>query len=177
MNKTQFIRMLYRFYTLQIRKSSLTDFSGFTLLEILIVVIILGILSAIAIPSYVATVDKFHYGEAKIQMDCMATEIKVFRMEKGYFPSDQNRDIAPTGIDCFWTQASGKVPFNSKYDYDMRVPSANICYVQIVFLGKNGEKEVPNGSSAIYANQGIYEYSEIQAGSDDLILSLGTYSC
>ncbi|MGL5032375.1 MAG: type IV pilin protein [Microcystaceae cyanobacterium] len=150
------------------------DSAGFTLLEILIVCIIVGILAAIALPSYVATIDKFRYGEAKMQMGCLATELKAFRLEKGYFPADKNRDTKPDGIECFYTQAGGKVPFDSKYDYDNRIPAANSCYIQIVFLGKNGEKEVPNGSTAIYPNAGIYEYSDIAAGSDDLVFSLGT---
>ena len=147
--------------------------AGFTLLEILIVGIIVGILAAIAFPSYVATVDKARYGEAEIQMGCMARELQGYRMEKGTFPPDVNRNTKPTGIDCFYTQASGKVPFDSMYDYDFRVPSVGTCYVHIIFLGKNGQKEVPNSSAALYPERGIYRYSEIVSTSDDLVYSLG----
>lgn len=167
-------RLLINATRTQRRSKVKEDSPGFTLLEILIVCIIVGILAAIAVPSYLATIDKFRYGEAKMQMGCLATELKAFRLEKGYFPADKNRDTKPDGIQCFYTQAGGKVPFDSKYDYDNRIPAANSCYIQIVFLGKNGEKEVPNGSTAIYPKEGIYEYSAISSGSDDLVFSLGT---
>ncbi len=176
MRQCQFIGLLY-LLSIQKPKKLTASFPalGFTLLEILIVTIIVGILAAISIPSYVATVDKARYGEAKSQMGCMGKQLLTFRMEKGYFPADQNRNIAPTEIDCFYTQSSGKVPFDSMYDYDMRVPSPGSCYVQIVFLGKNNAKEVPNSNtSALYPTQGIYEYSKIQSDSDDLVFSLGT---
>jgi general secretion pathway protein G len=177
MNKSSCIRLLYRLSILERSNLLLPNSSGFTLLEMLIVVIITGILSAIAFPNLIKVVDKFHYGEAKTKMNCMAKQAYAFKLENGYFPPDQYRDVKPVGIDCFSVQSSGDVPFNSKYDYDMRVPSTNTCYVQIVFLGKNGEKEVPNGSNALYPTAGIYEYSDIQASSDDLVFSLGTFTC
>ena len=69
-------------YSHKLKKKS---HSGFTLIELLIVVVIIGVLSAIGIPSYVATVDKFHYGKAKMQMGCLKTELKGYRLEHGFF--------------------------------------------------------------------------------------------
>lgn len=146
-----------------------SDGEGFTLLELLIVAIIMGILAAIAIPAYVATVDKFRYGGAKIQMDCLAKELKIFKTEKGYFPDDTSRDIAPEGMECFYKQSSGQIPFNSKYDYENWAASSNGCFIQITFLGKNGEKDTANGT-IVYSKPGFYE------DKDDLVLSLGTFS-
>ena len=146
---------------------------GFTLLELLIVVIITGILAAIATPNLLAQVDKARYSEAKTQMGCLANELLGNRYEKGSFPPDVSRDTRPIGIECFYKQASGKVPFDSKYDYDNN-SNASACYVQIVFLGKNVEKEVPNNANGLYPEPGIYEYRDINPSSDDLVYSLGT---
>lgn len=177
MNKSSCIRLLYRLSILERSNLLLPNSSGFTLLEMLIVVIITGILSAIAFPNLIKVVDKFHYGDAKVKMNCMAKQAYAFKLENGYFPPDTSRDVKPDGIDCFSVQSSGKVPFDSKYDYDMKPSGANTCYVQIVFLGKNVDKEAPNENSAIYSTPGIYEYSDIQASSDDLVFSLGTFTC
>ena len=145
--------------------------SGFTLLEILIVSTMVGILAALAFPSYIGTVDKARYAEAKSQMGCLARELQGFRLEHGRFPDDVNRNIRPAGINCFYTQASGRVPFNSRYDYDVSPGAA--CYVQIVFLGKNDDKEAPNAGARRYPQPGLYDYSEVNPSADDLVYSLG----
>jgi general secretion pathway protein G/type IV pilus assembly protein PilA len=147
--------------------------TGFTLLELLIVVIITGVLTAIATPNLLGQVDKARYAEAKTQMGCLAKELLANRYEKGGFPPDVARDIRPSGINCFYTQASGKVPFDSKYDYDNSSNSSS-CYIQIVFLGKDVQKEVPNNLNGLYPQPGIYEYRDINPSSDDLVYSLGT---
>ncbi len=46
---------------------------GFTLLEVLIVVIIIGILAAIALPQYVATIEKARSGEAVANIGSLRT--------------------------------------------------------------------------------------------------------
>ena len=81
-------------------------------------------------------------------MDCLAKELKIFKTEKGYFPDDTSRDIGPEGIDCFYKQSSKQIPFNSKYDYENWNASSNGCFIQITFLGKNGEKGRKNETVA-----------------------------
>ena len=53
---------------LALKKSIKKYFNGFTLVEILIVVVIVGILAAIAIPTYYSYVRKGYATEAKTQM-------------------------------------------------------------------------------------------------------------
>jgi general secretion pathway protein G len=138
---------------------------GLTLIELLIVVMIVGILTAISLPAYLGWIDKTKYAKAKTQMNCTAKELQVIKLERGVFPPDTARDVAPSGVTCFYSQSSGKVPFNSKYDYENWSASGG-CYIQITFLGKDGEKQYPNGTP-LYTTPGIYEYE------DDLAFSLG----
>lgn len=142
---------------------------GFTLLELLIVIIIVGILSAIAIPSLIAQVDKARYAEAKIHMRAIANEVKAYRLERGYFPPDVNSNNKPEGINYFPLRGDGNVPFNSRYDYESWNVSGG-CYIQITFFGKSNQRDSP-ANTEVKSEPGLYEYS----GGDDLLLVLGTF--
>ncbi len=147
------------------------DYQGFTLIELLVSAIIVGILSTIAIPAYVETIDKFHYGEAKLQMACLKRELEAFRTEKGYFPADVSRDRVPLGIECFFKINTTLTPYNSKYDYENWTTSEG-CIIKITFLGKDIERQSPRKSS-LHHEPGFHDDRERNQNSDDLILSLG----
>ncbi len=144
---------------------------GFTLLELLISGVIVGMLSTFAIPAYVATVDKFHYAEAKIHMSCVRRELEAFRMERGYFPKDVNPDLVPVGIECFLKSDTNLTPYNSRYDYESWSASGG-CVIKITFFGKNNQRDSPVDSS-LHQQAGIYNDRDRDSNSDDLILSLG----
>lgn len=151
---------------------------GLTLLELLISGIIVGILSILATPAYIATIDKFHYGEAKLQMGCIKRELEAFRMEKGYFPEDIRRNNAPTdrnkvpaGIDCFLKSNTDLTPYNSTYDYE-NWSVGDACVIKIIFFGKDREKQ-SNDTRDLHQQPGFYNDRERKDSSDDLILSLG----
>ena len=56
---------------------------GFTLVELLIVVIVVGILAAFAIPQYINAVEKAKVGSAKNSLGLIAQAEKMYRAEKG----------------------------------------------------------------------------------------------
>ena len=64
---------------------------GFTLIELLIVVVIIGILAAIAIPKFAATKDKAKLASVKSDLRNLETA------EEAYF-SDNNTYIAPASL-------------------------------------------------------------------------------
>lgn len=150
---------------------SLFQQQGFTLLEILITVMILGILVAFSWPSYMSMVDKSKYAEVKTQMKCMANELQTFKLENGYFPMEKAQNQAPDEINCFYTQESKKVPFNSKYDYENLQVTSGSCYIAIVFFGKDGTKNISGVPSQGAENSGFYQ----EANKDDLVYRLGVY--
>lgn len=61
---------------------------GFTLVEVLIVVIIIGILAAIGIPQFAASIEKAKGGEARAGLGHIQTGEKVYFAEKEMYTSN-----------------------------------------------------------------------------------------
>lgn len=87
---------------------------GFTLVEVMIVVAIVGILAAIAYPSYQEYVRRSNRAEAR------ATMMDIAQMQERYFSKDQNfryldipapPDAPPAGWKN-WSGSSGAVKYN-----------------------------------------------------------------
>jgi len=68
---------------------------GFTLIEILIVVIILGILAAIVIPQFSSATTEARQGNLKSQLQTLRSQIALYKL--------QHRDQAPA-LATFWSQ-------------------------------------------------------------------------
>jgi len=61
--------------------------AGFTLIEVMVVIIILGLLAAIVMPRLVGQTDKARYEQAKIQMRILEDSLKRYKLENGRFPT------------------------------------------------------------------------------------------
>ena len=73
------------------------NFKGFTLVEILIVVVIVGILAAIAIPTYYRYVEKGYASDAKVQIQNIAKSSDLYYGQTSEWPS-QWQDIYNEGL-------------------------------------------------------------------------------
>lgn len=110
---------------LAFRKEYLTipkDQRGFTFLEILIVMVIIGILAGLTIPRLFNSKERAYMARAGSEFHVMRTAINMFILKYGDYPADVSRDIPP-GIEEFvgkndadaWPHAPWP---GSVYDYD-----------------------------------------------------------
>ena len=67
---------------------------GFTLVEILIVVVIIGILATVAIPTYFKYVERGYGSDAKVQIKNILQNAELYRQETGGWPTDVETMIA-----------------------------------------------------------------------------------
>jgi type IV pilus assembly protein PilA len=74
------------------------DNAGFTLIELLVVIIIIGILSAIALPSFLNQANKAKQSEAKTYVGSMNRAQQAFYLEKSKFVNGDVTNFANLGL-------------------------------------------------------------------------------
>lgn len=95
---------------------------GFTLLELLIVIIIIGILAALALPNFMKTKEKALVEEAKTNLKLIAAAEKIYRMEMSfYYPMPPATESDATAINTNLRLSLS--PTN--WDYSVSAPTAD----------------------------------------------------
>ncbi len=72
--------------------------NGFTLLELVVAVVVLGVLAAIALPQYTAFVERGHLAEALSALDAIKTGVMAYRSTTGGFPTDLGQIDVSVGV-------------------------------------------------------------------------------
>lgn len=62
---------------------------GFTLIEVMVVIVILGVLAAIIVPNVMGKVDSSKIKSTKISMVTIAHELDAFKLDNGRYPTTQ----------------------------------------------------------------------------------------
>jgi prepilin-type N-terminal cleavage/methylation domain-containing protein len=89
---------------------------GFTLIELMIVVAIVGILAAIAIPAYLDYTVKSKLSEVTAAMDALSTAASEYHASTGYFPLETGNYATDQGVNGFAAVSRDYVS-NWAYDY------------------------------------------------------------
>ena len=122
--------------------------AGFTLLELLVVVVIIGLLAGFVAPRYFGQVGKSEVNVAKAQLDALEKALDQFRLDTGHYP---NAEIGlkalserPTNVPKwngpYLRKAIPLDPWGKPYVY--RVPGEKGDF-DLISYGKDGQ---PGGS-------------------------------
>jgi general secretion pathway protein G len=65
------------------------DQSGFTLIEIMVVVIIIGLLAAVVVPQFLGRVDDARIAKAKQDIQAMQTALTMFKLDNYVYPTTE----------------------------------------------------------------------------------------
>ena len=66
-----------------------TSETGFTLIELMVVIVILGILASFIVPRFMEEPEKAKVAKAKIQIESLASAIKMFKLDNGFYPTTE----------------------------------------------------------------------------------------
>ncbi len=118
--------------------------AGFTLLELLVVVLILGLLASFVAPRYFSQIGKSEVQVARAQMDAFEKALDQYRLDVGRYPTSEQGLRAlverPTS-EAKWNgpylkKAAPADPWGRPYLY--RAPGSNGRDFDLTSLGKDG---------------------------------------
>ncbi|MFH0803442.1 MAG: type II secretion system major pseudopilin GspG [bacterium] len=125
--------------------------TGFTLIEIIIVVTILAILAGLIIPRYVGRVEEARKVKAVIQIREMMKALELYRLDNGKYPSTEQGLQAlaeqPTSepLPLKWRQYMDKIPkdpWGNDYIYLCPGTHGALDIISIGPDGKEGEDDI-----------------------------------
>lgn len=80
--------------------------TGFTLLELLVVIVIIGLLAAYVGPRYFSQLSKSERGTAKAQIEGLGKALDTYRLDTGHYPSTEqglNALVVKPGDEPKWS--------------------------------------------------------------------------
>ncbi len=121
--------------------------SGFTLIEIIVVVFILSLLAAIVAPKLMGRTDDAKIADAKVQIRNFETALKLYKLDNGSYPETQQ------GLDALTTKpTSGKLPAK---------------YREGGYLEQKTIPADPWGNAYVYVSPGLHgDYDLMSYGAD-----------
>jgi len=127
--------------------------AGFTMIELLVVMVILGLLAALVAPNFFGQAEKARVKTARLQIANLSTALDAMALDTGRYPSAQEGLRAlldpPSGMDMWdgpYLKKLPKDPWNHEYVY--RGPQGSSDY-EILCYGADGSPGGDGGNADI----------------------------
>jgi general secretion pathway protein G len=123
------------------------DYRGFTLIELMVVIVILGILAGLIIPRIMGRPEEAKQLKAKMQIESLETALKLYKLDNGMYPDTEQ------GLQALIEQPeTGIVPKNWRKQG---------------YLEKGRLPKDPWGNEFVYLSPGTHgDYDIISYGAD-----------
>ncbi|MFY9941201.1 MAG: type II secretion system major pseudopilin GspG [Desulfobacterales bacterium] len=122
---------------------------GFTMIELMVVIVILGILAAIIAPKLVGRTDEARITKAKVDITNLETALKLYKLDNGVYPGTEQ------GL-----QALVEAPETGTAPRNWREGG---------YLEKNRVPKDPWGNEFVYLSPGVYGDFDLSSyGTDGL---------
>lgn len=123
-----------------------TKCNGFTFIELLVVVLIIGILAAIAVPQYQKAVERARASEALVNVRTLVNALKIYEMANGKITADFSQlDVNLPGT---------LSPNNQQLSTDLFTYSINDIKFYRVYAKRSNPQHAPSLSYTIYYRDG-----------------------
>ncbi len=132
--------------------------AGFTLVELLVVMVILGLLASIVLPNFFGQAKKARVRTATVQIATLGTALDAFALDTGRYPSSEE------GLQALVSEPSGLETWDGPYlkkdvpkdpwgkDYVYRGPSQGQSY-EILCYGADGTAGGEGDAADISSNE------------------------
>lgn len=92
-----------------VARCSRANQSGFTLLELLVVMVIIGLLASYVAPRYFSQIGKSEIKVARAQVDALEKALDEYRLDVGHYPTTEQ------GLEALMTKPAGEARWSGPY--------------------------------------------------------------
>ena len=115
------------------KTARITPKKGFTLVEIMIVVVIIGLLAALAIPAFQRVRDTARVNSFLNDIRVLEYAFEVYTLEEGSWPEDVHGGVMPPEMEGLFSEElfTEPTPIGGIWDYDEHIAAHGIVGVSI----------------------------------------------
>ena len=114
---------------------------GFMLIELLIVVAILGILAAVAIPNFIGMTDEAKVARIQADLSAIGSAAEVYYVKNGRYPSSVKDMVDETGKDGFLRSEPKPPVKDTSYILNATTGEATYSFKGNTYSSFGGEKK------------------------------------